>query len=327
MSRFLLPFLLCSASLFAQTLDTARMSGYLTALAREGKGMGSVSIFESGKEVYRYGFGYADVSKAIRPRPETRYRIGSVTKMFTATVIMRLVEAGRLKLQDRLDRYFPKIPHAHEITIADLLRHGSGLTDRNYLLWQDRGRSFSLSKKPVYANVNYVLLSEIAEQVEGKAFGELMRQQVFEPCGLGRTHFGPETDPAVYEAVSYVRRKSWERVPPNDLSSPAGAGAIVSTPGDLNTFLYCLFSGKLVAARALREMETLVEGYGMGMMSIPFGSHQAFSHAGAIDGFQARVAYFPKDDFSIACCFNGLAGSEEAVLIELLKIYFERKGY
>ena len=241
--------------------------------------------------------------------------------MFTATIIMQLVAAGKLDLNSKLDPYFPEIPHAKQITIGQLLKHHSGLTDQKFQVWQQNGKGFSLTKKAEYANVNYGLLSEIAQRVTKTSFASLLQSGIIEPCQLKNTFYGPPPDSIHDEAKSYYYSSKWNLVEPGDLSSAAGAGAIISTPTDLNSFLFQLFSEKLTPPDALSEMKRIADGYGSGMMQVYWGEKMAFSHAGQINGFQSRVVFFPEDNFSVSYCFNGVATSLDNIF-EVLRICF-----
>ena len=326
MKNYLLIGILVFAALHlkAQTFDKSKMDSLFLSVARHEKGMGSISLFEHEKEIYQFSFGYADRKSRLKPTKNTKYRIGSVTKTFTATIIMQLIAEGKLSLQTTLSTYFPDIPHAKQITVEQLLKHRSGLTDKKYLIWEMYGKDFKLLKKPAYANVNYVLLSEIAERIEKSGFGVILSARIFGPCNLKNTFYGNLPDSIKDEAKSYYFSSGWKLVDPSDLRSPAGAGAIVSTPTDLNTFLFQLFSGKLVPPNALAEMEKTMDGYGSGMMQIQYGDKIAFSHAGQIDGFQSRAVFFKAENFAISYCFNGVAMPLDKVLIEVLSIYFKK---
>jgi D-alanyl-D-alanine carboxypeptidase len=306
----------------AQSFNPSKLDSFFHDLEKAGKGMGSISLFQNGKEVYRKSIGFADVKRHIKPTANTKYRIGSITKTFTATVIMQLVDEKALTLDTKLSQFFPKIPNAGQISIAQLLGHRSGLDDNRYLTWEYYGKTFKLAKKPVYANCNYILLSQIAEKIEGKKFADILAARIFIPCQLRNTYYGNKADSIHDEALSYRYLRDLTVVPPNDLDESAGAGAIVSTPTDLNAFLYQLFVGKLVSPTALEEMKKMVSGYGFGMMQVSFYDKTAFSHSGGIDAFQSTAAFFPKENFSIVYISNGAKMPLNDILITVLKIYF-----
>jgi CubicO group peptidase (beta-lactamase class C family) len=172
--------------------------------------------------------------------------------------------------------------------------------------------------------VNYGLLSVIAEKVEKLAFGTIVRSRVFEPCGLQNTYYGNIPDSIVDMAKSYVFSKGWQAVEPGNLLDAAGAGAIISTPADVNTFLFYLFSGKIIPTKELLQMQETVEGYGSGMMKVQFYEHQAYTHAGQIEGFQARTFWFPDNFVSVTYCSNGVVVPIDEVLKDVLSIYYKK---
>jgi len=130
--------LLFCVRLNAQEIDKEKMDSLFTLIESKGKGMGSISLFQDGNEVYHNSFGYADIENNIEATEMTKYRIGSVSKIFTATIIMQLVDEKKLSLETTIDQYFPNLPNVNKITIEQLLRHRSGLhnftDDEDYYL-------------------------------------------------------------------------------------------------------------------------------------------------------------------------------------------------
>lgn len=287
--------------------------------------MGSISLFENGQALYHKAIGWADLEQRIKPTETTKYRIGSVTKTYTATVILQLVDENRLALDTKIDRYFPEMLHAKNITVAQLLRHHSGLNDRDYLKWLYYGKKFKQGKKAQYANCNYVLLAQIAEQIEQKPFSEIITERIFKPCQLLQTYYGNKPDSVTDEALSYIRPPRWQRVPTNDLNNSGGAGAVVSTPTEVNIFLNQLFSGHMISEKALGQMTTITDGYGCGLMQNYFKGKMAYSHSGAVDGFQTIALYFPMENFSLVYISNGAKLPLNDILILVLNIYFDSK--
>ncbi|MEZ4920749.1 MAG: serine hydrolase domain-containing protein [Saprospiraceae bacterium] len=298
----------------------APLDSLFEVLGRNKQIMGSLSLYENDEEIYFNSTGFARLKSRQKPGPETTYRIGSITKTFTAVVIMQLIEEDRLQINDKLAQFFPKIPYAGQITIESMLRHHSGLSDPDFLQWKYKGKSFKLRKKAVYANTNYVLLAEIAEQLEDKPFAQILHERVFEPCSLNHSHYGEKSDSLPpHEAFSYRWKNGWQRVSPSDLSQPHGAGSIIATPGDVNRFYAHLFSGKLLSEKSLNEMKTTVDGIGIGLMPMQFNTRKAFGHSGRIDGFESTIAYFPDSHFSICYISNGVALPINDVLVAVLR--------
>lgn len=334
-------FLMIFNMSFAQkTFDKDKLDQFFSLIEKNNKGMGSISIFKEGKEVYTKSIGFADVEHGLKADNETVYRIGSISKTFTATMIMQLVERGQLKLEDKLSKFYPNVPNAEKITIDNLLRHRSGIFNftsaEDYEKWMLEPFSreellkkvesyesvFEPNSKASYSNSNYVLLSMILEKIEGKSFKALLKSKITTPKRLIKSYQGGKINYKGNEALSYTRLENWDKMPETDMSIPLGAGAIVSTPTDLNTFFTALFTNKIIQEKQLSEMKKIVDGYGAGLFQFPFGEKKAFGHTGGIDGFQSMASYFPKEKVAIAYISNGVVMPVNDIMIGALSIYF-----
>jgi D-alanyl-D-alanine carboxypeptidase len=319
-TTFLLFVLLMNFGSYGQSINHFHLDSIFDSINKNEQGMGCVSLFKNGREVYHNTFGFADIKNNIESSRDTKYRIGSITKTFTAVVIMQLIDEEKLNLATTIAQYFPDLPYGDEITIEELLRHRSGLTDQNYLRWQYRGIKFKLKHKAYYANINYILLAEIAEFLENKSFTNILSTRIFTPCQLVYTFYGTENVELIkYEALSYQWKSNWTEIPVTDLSNPHGAGGIISTPNDVNIFYYNLFEGKLVSKKSLIEMKMIVDGFGIGMMQYQFKDQKVFGHSGGIDGFGSTVAYFPDSKCSITYIGNAVLMPVNDILISVLK--------
>lgn len=339
----LLLFSLSTLHLSSQGFDVQMMDSLFARIEQHEQGMGSISLFKDGEEIYQNSIGYADIQNQIAAGAHTKYRIGSISKSFTAAIIMQLIDEGKLTLSSPLADYFPNLPNANEITIEHLLRHRSGLYNftnaADYPKWMEQSRSkaellelfkekgavFSPDEKAEYSNTNYVLLSYIAEMADGKTYRELLSTRITTPLKLNNTYFGGKIAPAEQEALSYNRLDGqWELATQTDMSIPMGAGAIVSTPNDLNRFYHALFAGKVVSVNALKEMTKLVEGFGIGLFPMPFYEKLSYGHAGGIDGFQSMAMYFQDENLNVSYTSNATKMPVNNVLIGVLSIYFGR---
>jgi CubicO group peptidase (beta-lactamase class C family) len=333
----LLALFLLTLGVNAQTFDKAKMDSLFKRIESNEKGMGSISIFKNNNEIYQNSFGFADIENDIRATEKTKYRIGSVSKTFTATIIMQLIDEKKLRFDTKLADFYPEIPNAKEITIEQLLRHRSGLynftNSEDYQNWMEKPHSksevlnifiengivFKPDEKAGYSNTNYVLLSFIAEEIDQKEYSEILNKRIIDPCRLKNTYYGGKINTAENEALSYNKYYSWDLSTETDMSVPAGAGGIVSNPTDLNIFYYLLFTGKLVSNNSLQEMKKIVDGYGIGMFQL--FEKKAYGHTGGIDGFQSTASYFPKDSTLIAYIANGVVMPKKEITVGTLKIY------
>jgi CubicO group peptidase (beta-lactamase class C family) len=341
-SFVLLIFVLISSSLLAQDFNRAKMDSLFARIEANRQGMGSISIFADGQEVYQRAFGYASREEQIAADRGTVYRIGSITKTFTAAIIMKLIERGQLTLTTSLATFYPGIENAERITIAQMLRHRSGIFNytgaSDYASWMERPitkealiakiagykSAFAPGERNEYSNSNYALLSFIAEELTGKDFAQLIAKMVGEPCALQSTYYGGAISVANHEAQSYAKQTDWQPATETDASVLAGAGAMVSTPTDLNRFLTCLFSHQVVSAASLDSMMSIKGYHGMGLVQVPFYEKQAYGHTGGVDGFRSNAFYFPDERVSVAYLSNGVAMPLNDILVGVLSIYFGR---
>ena len=268
--------------------------------------------------------GFADRSQSIRMRVDERFRIGSITKTFVATLALLLVEDGSLRLDDTVERWLPGlVPAGEVITVRDLLSHTAGLFDyvEDDRVLRDHERrwtpreliSIAVAHPPersppgggfAYSSTNYLVLGLIVEKAGGASLGHQLRRRLFTPLGLRQTSFDPGAIRGLH--VHGHRPPSHDGVvtgPPADTSSePAwwtwAAGAIVSTAGDLQRFYAALLHGGVLSAPLQREMEMLVPAgrlqYGLGIATFPTHCGQAWGHTGNVQGTIA-VAWNTKD--------------------------------
>src|SRR5690625_1890590 len=329
-----------SFSTIAQNFNQAKLDSLITYLSDKNQIMGNVSIYQNGSDVYRKAFGYRDVESRIFATSHTLYRIGSVTKTYTSAVIMQLIEENKLQLDTKLEEYFPKIPTASDINIEQLLSHQSGLvnfTDHpDYLNWSkesktrqelldvfiENGSSFEPGTKSQYSNTNYVLLTFIAEDIEDKDFGEILKKRIFDPLQLKRSKYGEKIHSRVDEAFSYYPEKIWELSPETNLSIPLGAGAISAEASEVSGFYHALFAGEIVKDSSLQEMTKIRGNYGLGLLQLPYRDKTVYGHTGGIDGFQSLAVYFPEEKTAVTLLLNASKMDINEVFLGVLDIYF-----
>lgn len=331
---------LMALSLQAQDFDKDKMDKFFSLIEENEQGMGSISIFKDGKEVYQKSIGFADIQHGLNADNETIYRIGSISKTFTASIIMQMVDEQKLTLDTKLSQYFPELPNADKITIEQMLRHRSGLFNftnkADYLEWagkplekeeilakvKENGTTFEPNEKVEYSNTNYVLLAYIAEKIDEKSFAKILKKRITQPLRLSRTKYGGKINYKGGEALSYNRTNEWDVFDETDMSIPSGAGAVVSTPTDLNTFYHALMNGKVVSEKSLKQMQTMVDGFGFGLFQFPFYEKKALGHNGGIDGFQSMSGYFEKEKVGISYISNGVVMPVNDIMLGALSIYF-----
>lgn len=322
--------------LSAVEFNKAKLDSLFNLLETNTKAMGSIAVSHKGEVVYSRALGYRLIREKQKVASDvfTKYRIGSITKMFTAVMVFQLIEEGKLTLDTKLDRFFPKVPDAGKITIANMLSHRSGIysftEDPKYPKWCTKPTTHKhmlkriQASKPVfapdsrteYSNSNYLLLGYIVEDLCNKSYSEALQERILARIGLTDTYVGGKTDIKKHESYSYEYIVTYKQVSETEMSVPGGAGAIVSTPTDLTKFITCLFTHKLVSDSSLSQMQNVRDELGMGLMEMHYNEHKGFGHTGQIDGFSSLVEYFPEDSLAIAYVSNGLTYSFNGKFIE-----------
>jgi len=340
---FILPLLLFFPFLVtAQSeIDTDKLDLFFSELESNNRFMGSVAIMEGEDVIYSRAYGIAD-SDENQAETSSIYKIGSITKTYTAVMIFQLIEAGELSLDTTLDAFYPEISNADEITIKHLLGHRSGLVNftalPDYLEYhtQDRSRSEMLNKfqqlgtnfepgtSQEYSNTGYVLLGYILEELTGKSYDQLLQENIAEPLGLENTYYGGSRAENSRETDSFnYRNQLWQSAQKTNMEIPHGAGAVVSTAEETAAFFVGLMNEDLLSESSIEEMATFQGAMGQGLIRFPFNDKEAIGHNGGIDGFQSSAAVFPEEGITFAILANGVNYAFNDILIGLLSIMFD----
>lgn len=346
---FLILSLLCSLSLPAKQIDTTKMNALFTSLEKRNEAMGSLIITKNCTILYKKAFGYRykDASEQIKADSHTKYRIWSITKTFTATLIFQLIEEGKLSLDTRLETFYPKIPNAQTITLKQMLGHRSGIRDftedpappwdtedKSQLtssVIADRIATYKPSFQPGedfrYSNSNYILLGYILESLEGMPYEDILEKRIAHKIGLSQTSYNqvfPNRDQN--EAFTFRFDKEWIEIPEGKEPGlvPGAAGGIISTPADLAVFIEALFSGKLISTSSLQHILDKADTYGLGIYRNDFGEHIGYGHTGAYIASFSSLFYYPEDSLAVAYTTNGHVYEKDRILEHVLRIIHER---
>ena len=255
--------------------------------------------------------------------------------MFTAALVFQLVEEGKLKLSDTLDKFFPQIPNAGKITIAHILAHRSGIHDfirePDFRAWSLSARTkdetlafiakgtpdFEPGEKRSYSNAGYVLLGFIVEKLAGKPYQDALKKRITGKLGLKDTYRATgKTDIGKKESFSYIYAEDWKQQDEIDLSIPGGAGAGVSTPSDLVKFIQALFDGKLISPENVNQMKN-----GMGMSELKLGDKTFYGLGGSTDGFRSLLVYLPEEKLAVAYTTNAMVYPAQNIRRGVVEIY------
>ncbi len=308
--------LITATNAFAQQ-NVQKIDGLLKQYYDYGQFNGSILVAEKGKIIYEKGFGMANMEWAIPNQPDTKFRIGSVTKQFTATLVLQLVEEGKIKLDGKITDYLTdyRKDTGEKVTIHQLLNHTSGIPD-----YTRRSNMAEISRTPYgvsdfvkkfasgdlefepgskfsYNNSGYTLLGAIIEKVTGKTYETVLTERIFKP--LGMTNTGYEH----HSTLLQKRASGYQKTPDGfvnaaylDMSIPYAAGSIYSTVEDLFKWDQSLYEDKILSAESKRLMFTPGlgnYGYGIRITEQPIGKTdqktKIIGHGGAINGFNSLM--------------------------------------
>ena len=320
------------------------LTEWLDHLYENDRFMGSVAMRHSDEVIYEYQAGQAGFHEEIDIGPDTQFRIGSITKMFTAVILLQLTDEGHLSLDNRLADYFGELPNAEKITLEHMLRHRSGLFNftsaEGFTEWilQPRSRSelldrisvdspvFQPGERAQYSNANFLLLGYIVEDITGKPYAEVLRERIIEPLELKRTNYGGTISVRKNEARSYrfsEIEQQWNPAPETDVSGIHAAGGIISTPTDLTKFARALFTGELIGQNKLDRMTEFRDGYGLGLLEFSFEDEElyGYGHIGGIDSFHSNLTYLPEENISLSITANALRFSDRQIRNTMLEAW------
>jgi len=324
----------------AYTLNTSKLDSLFEVLDINGEFMGSIALSYNGAIIYTNAIGFADIETQKKATNNTKYRIGSISKMFTATLVLKAIEEEKIKLEQTIETYFPKVENANKITIENLLNHRSGIfnftNDKAFISYLNEYKTpeemvaiissfksdFEPNTKGDYSNSNYVLLSIILEKVYDSSLKDIITEKIAVPLNLKNTYYGAKINIADNESNSYMLSTEWTKGPEVDMSIPMGAGGIVSTSSEVTTFMEALFSEKIISAQSIELMTTIKETYGMGVSRFSINDRESFGHSGSLGGFKSLAMYFPNEKLGIAITANGDANKKQEILSEALSYYF-----
>ena len=296
----------------------------------DGPGM-AVLVIQDGQTLLRKGYGLANLEWQIPVLPNTVFRIGSVTKQFTAVLTLMLLEQGKLSLQDPIEKFIPDYPtHGHQITVEHLLTHMSGIKSYTGMKsWPgDWGKSFSLNElidyfktqpmdftpgqKWAYSNSGFVLLGAIIEKCAGMAYNQFLQESILKPLEMTSTWLELPGLLIPRRAAGYSKNAtSYQPAPYISMTQPLAAGGMVSTVDDLASWDAALYGEMLISAESLRRAHTpksLPDGssthYGFGWAIHDYGGNEVIGHGGGIHGFVCDILRIPTKRIFVAVLTN-----------------------
>ena len=298
---------------------------------------GSVLVAENGKVIHKKGYGHANMEWNILNTPDTKFRLGSITKQFTAALILQLVDEGKVKLDGKLSDYLPAYRKdvGDKVTIHQLLNHTSGIpsytsvanffanVSRNPFTVDDFVKQFASSdlefepgSKYSYNNSGYFLLGAIIEKVTGQSYDKALKSRILDPLGMKNTGYDLHSPVIEKRAAGYERfGNGYRNAPYLDMSIPYAAGSMYSTVDDLYLWDQALYTDRVVSAqsKALMYKPALADyAYGWVVNKAEFGNGapatERIMHGGGINGFNTLIIRYPQQKHLIVLLDNTSQG-------------------
>jgi CubicO group peptidase (beta-lactamase class C family) len=289
------------------------------------KFMGSVLVARDGQVILSRGYGFANLEWDVPNTPDTRFRLGSISKQFTAACILKLEEQGKLQVADPVKKYLPDAPPAWDkITIHHVLTHTAGIPsftsfpeyprlklqattlEKTYAQFRDKPLEFEPGTKWNYSNSGFLLLSYLVEKIAGQKYDEFLKRNVIGPAGMNDSGYDLNATVLKHRASGYspfgTILLNAEYI---NMTLPSGAGALYSTTEDLLRWEQALFGGKVVSTESLRKMTTPnLNNYAYGLAVNTGEGHKRIGHGGGIEGFNTQLNYYPDDKVVVVVLGN-----------------------
>lgn len=316
--------------------EANRYEAVLKGFYKEDQPGASIVVAWEGEVLFEKAYGLANLEWEVLATPETVYQIDSITKVLTATAILRLEEEGKITLGDPLSKFYPSlVPNDEAITIRHLLTHTSGVINQAKLgeKWIPHVREdfsldevlsmiagepadFAPGERTEYNNNNYVLLGAVIEQVSRKPYATYMEDEVFRPLGLNHTFYGNHERIIPNRAEGYVPDGDrWKKAPFMSMTHPYAAGALLSSAGDLSAWAQAVSDGGFLSVdtfrKSLEPSKTNSDedgAYGLGWFISDLQQTKAYSHGGSSSGFSSEIILIPEFSVFVAVLSNNSTG-------------------
>lgn len=311
--------------------SAAEINRFLSETFRPDAPGAAVLVVHRGEVLLRKGYGLANLELGVPIDPAQVFRIGSLTKQFTAVAILQLVEAGKIRLEDEIGKYMPDYPaSASKVTLAQLLTHTAGIasieTQPEWLkAWRqdltvaellaftkDKPLDFAPGTNWKYSNSGYFLLGAVIEKASGQSYADYIQTRIFKPAGMASSCYGGEKRVIPGRVPGYSRDgKEWVNSPYISMTQPFSAGALLSTIDDLWKWEQALSAGKLVSTALLDQAYSQVQlpdgrgtNYGFGWQLGTVGTHRTVEHGGGIQGFSSYALRIVDAGFYVVILCN-----------------------
>ncbi|MDH4272406.1 MAG: serine hydrolase [Candidatus Aminicenantes bacterium] len=336
----LMLFFAFSSPVFSQN-KADKIDGLLKLYYDYGKFNGTALVAEGGRVIYKKGFGLANMEWNIPNRPDTKFRLGSITKQFTSMLILQLVEEGKIRLDGKLSEYLPyyREDTGKKVTIHHLLTHSSGIPSYTNLpnFMDEVSRDpygveefvkkycsgdleFEPGARFNYNNSGYFILGAVIEKITGQPYEKVLEEKIFKPLGMKNSGYD-RTGPIIADrAAGYEQSlEGYTNAPYLDMSLPYAAGSLYSTVEDLFFWDQALYTDKLLSAK-MKELlfrphvpmggAAYGYGWGVGKKILPQSKREValISHSGGINGFNTLIERYV-DDKQLIVLLNNTGGT------------------
>jgi CubicO group peptidase (beta-lactamase class C family) len=332
-----------SGCLYAQDSTIKKLEELLTAYTKLNRFNGAVLVAKQGNILLQQGYGVKNAAKKTFNDADTKFQVASITKQFTSTVILKLVELKKMSLTDSLGKYYPGFANGKTITIEQLLTHTSGihnLTEEPGVVEKTNEAeqvAFIKSLEPDfapgsswhYSNSGYIMLGYIIQKVSGMSYWQAVSQYIFTPLHMNSSGFDL-AHATVNKAIGYQMLNDNVQQPAalTDSTVPFAAGAIYSTVKDMYQWHLGLQAYKIVGKTLMDKayIPSTKNNYGYGWQIDSLYGHRVLSHSGAISGFGSNFARIPEDDICIVVLSNkaGSTGETMHITNKLLSILYNQ---
>jgi CubicO group peptidase (beta-lactamase class C family)/tetratricopeptide (TPR) repeat protein len=319
--------------------DSARMDQVIRAYVENNQFMGAVLVARGDEVLLSKGYGFANLEWKMPNTPETKFRLGSITKQFTAASVLLLEEREKLQIDDPIGKYLLDMPKSwSKITIYHLLTHTSGIPNFTALADYEGSKAAAISPEQriarlrdqpldfdpgtrwAYSNSGYVVLGELIQKVSGVPYAQFVRDNIFTPIGMKDS--GYDSNSAVIERRASGYRMGAAGALLNaeyiDMTVPYAAGGLYSTTPDLLKWETALFGGKVLTEASLAKMITpFMSNYAFGLGVEQRGEHKRIAHNGGIDGFRTEMHYWPDQKITVVVLANEETGAPADIVAKL----------
>jgi CubicO group peptidase (beta-lactamase class C family) len=322
---------------------TSKFEQYMDACVKVDRFSGSVLVSRDGETLFSRGYGLANAEHQVPNTPRTKFRLGSITKQFTAMAVLILQEQGKLKLDDAVGKYVDDAPKAWEgVTIHHLLTHTSGVhsytSEPDYTKkmmlpetvkgmigrFKDKPLDFKPGEKFSYSNSGYFLLGAVIEKASGDSYEAFLKKAIFEPLGMKDSGYDRPRTLIPRRASGYNHSgDGLVNAEYLDMAQPYAAGSLYSTVEDLAAWDRALADGKLVSKDSYVKMYTPAkDNYAYGWTVATRGGRKEVGHGGGINGFATSIVRYPEQKVCVVVLCNVLPSNPGKVAHDLAAIAF-----